>query len=262
MNILASTSEDLGGGLQVRGLCKRFGALAVTSNVSLSLRPGARAALIGPNGAGKTTLINLITGVLKPTAGQVFLNGKDVTRLSTDARARLGLFRSFQVTRLFKSLSVEDNVRLAVLQRADQPQSFWRPVRAAPGLDADVDHALGALHLRDRAARRVADLAYGEQRMVELAIAVAARPSILLLDEPAAGVPQSESKVIVEAIDALPSDIAVLLIEHDMDLVFRLANEITVLVAGSVLMHGTPAQVASDTRVRSLYLGERKHELE
>jgi branched-chain amino acid transport system ATP-binding protein len=247
-------------GLVVRGLCRRFGALQVTSNVDLTLRPGARAALIGPNGAGKTTLVNLITGALAPSAGTVHLDGRDITQLDPAARARLGLLRSFQITRLFRTQTVADNVRQAVLQRGDRRLGLWRPVRGVPGLDEEVDRALRLLQLHDRAQRRVADLAYGEQRLVELALAVAARPRVLLLDEPAAGVPQGESHVIVQAIEALPADLAVLLIEHDMDLVFRLARDITVLVAGAVLMQGSPDQVAHDARVRSLYLGEHLDE--
>jgi branched-chain amino acid transport system ATP-binding protein len=245
--------------LTVRGLCRSFGALNVTSNVDLTLRVGARAALIGPNGAGKTTLVNLITGALQPSAGTVHLGERDVTSLSQAARARLGLIRTFQITRLFRSLTVGDNVRMAVLQRGDRRLALLRPIAREPGLDEEVDRALRPLRLEDRISRRVSDLAYGEQRLVEMALALAARPKVLLLDEPAAGVPQSESSVIVQAVEQLPPDLAVLLIEHDMDLVFRLASEITVLVGGAVLMQGTPKQVAEDPRVLKLYLGEKEH---
>lgn len=252
--------ESLGpSGLVVRGLCRQFGALTVTDRVDLSLRPGTRAALIGPNGAGKTTLVNLITGTLAPSSGTIHLDGTDITQLDTSARARLGLLRSFQVTRLFKALTVADNVRLSVLQRGRRKLRMLRTVASEPGLDNAVDRALQLLNLTDRAQRRVDTLAYGEQRLVELAMAVASEPKVLLLDEPAAGVPQGESHVITNAIESLPKDMAVLLIEHDMDLVFQLATEITVLVAGSVLMTGTPEDVANDSRVRSLYLGESDH---
>lgn len=231
----------------------------MTSNVDLTLQRGARAALIGPNGAGKTTLVNLITGALSPSSGTVRLGDLDVTHASQDARARMGLVRTYQITRLFRTLTVADNVRMAILQRGDRPMSLLRPVRSVPGLDDETDHALSLLKLTDRAHRRVADLAYGEQRLVELALAVAMKPRVLLLDEPAAGVPQSESGVIVQAVEQLPDELAVLLIEHDMDLVFRLAKEITVLVSGAVLMRGTPQEVADDERVQRLYLGEKEH---
>lgn len=242
--------------LQVKGLCKTFGALNVTSNVDLTLEVGARSALIGPNGAGKTTLINLMTGALQPTAGEVRLGGQDVTRVPQAQRARRGLARTFQITRLFRSLTVADNIRMGILQRADARWGIFRPTRAVPGLDEEVDNTLRLLNLTDRAARKVSELAYGEQRLVELALALCLKPRVLLLDEPAAGVPQSESEVIVRAVEQLPKDLAVLLIEHDMDLVFRLAKDITVLVAGAVLMQGSPQDVASDKRVQALYLGD------
>ena len=247
--------------LKVSGLCRSFGALAVTSNVDLTLKRGARAALIGPNGAGKTTLINLITGLLAASAGTVELEGRDVTGIDQAGRARLGLMRSFQVTRLFKQMTVADNVRLAVLQRGGTRLRLMRAAKDEPGLDDAVQAALQQVGMQDRGNTQVTNLAYGEQRLVELALALAAKPHVLLLDEPAAGVPQGESSVIVRAVEGLPKDLAVLLIEHDMDLVFRLASEINVLVAGSILMRGTPQQVANDERVQRLYLGEKDHAL-
>jgi branched-chain amino acid transport system ATP-binding protein len=251
MNAVADTA------LSVRGLNRSFGALNVTSNVDLTLRRGARAALIGPNGAGKTTLINLVSGALRPSSGRIQLLGKDVTGLGQAERARLGLLRSFQITRLFRPMTIGDNVRLAILQSSGRRLGIWRDTRSEPNLDEQVFVALKTVGLHDRESAGVTKLAYGEQRLLELALALSTRPSVLLLDEPAAGVPQGESNVIVQAVERLPADLAVLLIEHDMDLVFRLANEITVLVAGSVLMTGTPQQVEADERVQRLYLGDR-----
>lgn len=245
--------------LSVRNLSLSFGSLQATRDVTLSLPVGARAALIGPNGAGKTTLVNLMSGALKPSSGTVFLGKTDVTGVDQAGRARLGLMRSFQITRLFKSMTVADNLRISILQRGDRSLSLFRNVKRVDGLEEEVYQALHLLGLNDRADKRITELAYGEQRLVELAIAVAAKPRVLLLDEPAAGVPQSESSVIVRAVEQLPKDLAILLIEHDMDLVFRLASHITVLVAGGVLMQGTPNDVANDERVRQLYLGEKSN---
>jgi branched-chain amino acid transport system ATP-binding protein len=242
--------------LQVNRLCRSFGALNVTRDVDMSLAPGARTALIGPNGAGKTTLVNLISGSLKPSSGVVRFQGCDVSNLDQAARARMGLVRTFQVTRLFKALSVADNVRLAVLQRMGKSPNFWTGVGSIDGMQEEVLRVLGLLRLADRANTLVASLAYGEQRLVEIALAIAMQPVVLLLDEPAAGVPKGESEVIFEALGKLPQDMAVLLIEHDMDLVFRFARDIIVLVAGGVITSGTPDEVAADERVRKLYLGE------
>lgn len=246
----------MGEALRIENLSRSFGALKVTSDVSFSLERGARVALIGPNGAGKTTLVNLITGALSPSAGSVFLDEANITALSQAARVHAGLMRTFQVTRLFTELSVEDNVRMAVLQRQRNSMRLFTRLNAVPGLDEEVDSALSLLQLQDRRLRRIRDLAYGEQRLVEIALAVALRPKVLLLDEPAAGVPQSESSVVMQAIAELPGDMAILFIEHDMDLVFRFAQRILVLVAGSLLMDAAPDVVAADERVHRLYLGE------
>lgn len=242
--------------LEIRGLCRAFGSLKVTSNVDLALLPGARAALIGPNGAGKTTLINLITGALKPSSGSIHLNGSDITTMNPSRRVLSGLVRTFQITKVFKNLTVADNFRMAIVQREQSHRSMFRSLKDLPGLEEEVGGMLTTLGLGDRAEKCVSDLAYGEQRLVELGLALALKPQVLLLDEPAAGVPQSETEVIVRAIENLPGNLAVLLIEHDMDLVFKLATDIHVLVAGAMLMRGSPQEVASDSRVRSLYLGD------
>lgn len=246
----------MGEALRIENLSRSFGALKVTSDVSFSLERGARVALIGPNGAGKTTLVNLITGALSPSAGRVLLDDADITALSQAARVHAGLMRTFQVTRLFTELSVEDNVRMAVLQRQRNSMRLFARLNALPSLDEEVESALALLQLQDRRLRRIRDLAYGEQRLVEIALAVALRPKVLLLDEPAAGVPQSESSVVMQAIAELPKDMAILFIEHDMDLVFRFAQRILVLVSGALLMDAAPDVVAADERVHRLYLGE------
>ena len=242
--------------LQVNQLCRSFGALQVTRNVSFSLAQGDRTALIGPNGAGKTSLVNLISGSLRASSGTVRFKGRDVTALDQAERARLGLIRTYQVTRLFRAMTVADNVRLALLQRARQSMRMFRPVAEMRELEEKTQRVLQLLQLADRHGTAVDRLAYGEQRLVEIALAIALEPQVLLLDEPAAGVPQGESHVIFSALSRLPGEMAVMLIEHDMDLVFRFAKEIVVLVAGAVMLRGTPAQVAQDDRVRQLYLGE------
>lgn len=242
--------------LQVNQLCRSFGALQVTRNVSFSLAQGDRTALIGPNGAGKTSLVNLISGSLRASSGTVRFKGRDVTALDQAERARLGLIRTYQVTRLFRAMTVADNVRLALLQRTRQSMRMFRPVAGMRELEEKTQRVLQLLQLADRHGTTVDRLAYGEQRLVEIALAIALEPQVLLLDEPAAGVPQGESHVIFSALSRLPGEMAVMLIEHDMDLVFRFAKEIVVLVAGAVMLRGTPAQVAQDDRVRQLYLGE------
>lgn len=242
--------------LRIENLSCSFGALQVTSNVSFCLEQSARVALIGPNGAGKTTLVNLITGALNPSSGRVLLEGMNITALSQAARVHAGLMRTFQVTRLFTELSVEDNVRMAVLQRHKNSMRMFARLNSISGLEEEVGSALNLLQLQDRRSRKIRDLAYGEQRLVEIALAVALRPKVLLLDEPAAGVPQSESNVVMQAIAELPDDIAILFIEHDMDLVFCFAQRILVLVGGSLLMDAPPDEVAADERVHRLYRGE------
>jgi branched-chain amino acid transport system ATP-binding protein len=242
--------------LEIRGLNKSFGALAVARDIDLTLDRGARHALIGPNGAGKTTLVNLITGVLPPTSGRVLLDGADITGLSQAARARRGIGRTFQINQLFRGLTVLENLYLAIGERDRVCNRLWRPAGAERAvIDEALDH-LDALRLTGDALRTVQELPYGRQRLVEIAIALAQRPKLLLLDEPAAGVPSSESHVILDAVAQLAPDIAVLIIEHDMDVVFRFARRITVLVAGAILTEGTPQEIAADQRVRDVYLGQ------
>jgi branched-chain amino acid transport system ATP-binding protein len=243
--------------LETRGLAKSFGALAVANAIDFRLEAGARHALIGPNGAGKTSFVNLVTGALSPSAGHILVDGAEVTHLPQAARVKRGLVRTFQITALFRGLSVLDNVALAVCERTGRGGDWWR---AAGAHRAAIDEAFALLErlgLADEALRPVATLAYGRQRLAEIAVALGLAPRVLLLDEPAAGVPAAESGVIVEAIERLAGDIALLIVEHDMDLVFRLARRITVLVQGSVLCEGPPAEIAADPRVRQVYLGER-----
>ena len=245
--------------LQVEKLNRTFGALPVTRDVDLTLERGARCALIGPNGAGKTTLVNLITGVLKPHSGRVLLNGEDITASSQADRARRGLARTFQINQLFRGLTVLENLCMTVGERDGHCNNLWR----SSGSKREViDEAIGyldSLRLTDDALKLVRELPYGRQRLVEIAIALAQKPRVLLLDEPAAGVPSSESHLILDVVAALDPDIAVLIIEHDMDVVFRFAKEITVLVQGAVFTQGTPAEIMNNEQVRAVYLGQEGH---
>jgi branched-chain amino acid transport system ATP-binding protein len=243
--------------LETRGLCKNFGALTVADRVDFRLEAGVRHALIGPNGAGKTTFVNMITGLLAPSAGQVLLGGEDVTRLSQAARVKRGLGRTFQINTLFRDMTVLDNVALGVAERDGVGGRMWRPAGAHGRVRAEALELLATFGLKDDAGRRVLDLPYGKQRLVEIAIALGLKPTVLLLDEPAAGVPSLETHRILESLEQLPGNIAILIIEHDMDLVFRFAQRITVLVQGEVLCEGAPAEIADDPRVRRVYLGER-----
>ena len=245
--------------LQTHGLSKRFGGFIAANDVCLAVASGARHALIGPNGAGKTTLINLLTGFLEPSAGTVELQGQDVTRLAQHQRVKRGLARTFQINRLFAELTVLESVTLAVAERMGLAARWWRPVGAhTEAIDAAAA-LLARLRLLDVAHAVTKDLAYGRQRLIEIALALAAQPSVLLLDEPAAGVPTTESRELFETIAQLPREVTVLLIEHDMDLVFRFAERITVLVSGAVLTEGTPQAIAADSRVKEVYLGESTH---
>ena len=245
--------------LEVQNLNRAFGALPVSRDINLSLQRGARRALIGPNGAGKTTLVNLITGVLKPSSGRVLLNGEDITSTSQAERARRGLARTFQINQLFRGLSVLENVGMAISERDGHSNNLWRAVGTKRMiLDEALDH-LESLRLVDDALKLVRELPYGRQRLVEIAIALAQKPRVLLLDEPAAGVPSSESHLILDVVAALDPDIAVLIIEHDMDVVFRFAKTITVLVQGAVFTQGTPEEIMANADVRAVYLGQEGH---
>ena len=249
----------MSGALRTAGLSKRFGGLSAVSDVSLEIPEGARHALIGPNGAGKTTLINLLTGVLEPSAGDVFLGGERITALPQHLRVKKGLTRTFQINTLFPGLTVVESVALAILERKGLAARWMRP---ASSYRAEIDEAmelLATFKLDRDAQRRTAELAYGRQRLVEIALALATRPKILLLDEPAAGIPSAESVEVLGVIAALPADVTVLFIEHDMGLVFRFAERITVLVAGRVLMEGTPEEVARNDEVKAVYLGREAH---
>jgi branched-chain amino acid transport system ATP-binding protein len=237
------------------GLVKSFGGLAVTRDVTLALAPGDRVALIGPNGAGKTTFVDLVTGHLRPSSGKVTLAGEDITRMSPTLRVRRGLVRSFQVTRLFSDMTPEEHVALAVLQRQGRSGRMLGSYKAMADVIAEVDDLLATLGLREVAGQKIAGIAYGQQRLLEVALALALRPRVLLLDEPAAGVPQSETGRIEQALARLPPELAVLMIDHDMDLVFRFARRVVVLAAGRIIFDGSPAEVVADARVREAYLG-------
>jgi ABC-type branched-subunit amino acid transport system ATPase component len=243
--------------LETRGLRKSFGALAVANAIDFRIERGARHALIGPNGAGKTSFVELVTGALRPNAGHILLDGVEVTALPQAARVKRGLVRTFQITALFRRLSVLENVTLAICERQGIGRGLFRPAGRHRGVIEEAFALVERLGLAEDALRPVDTLAYGRQRLTEIAVSLGLAPKVLLLDEPAAGVPSSESGTIIEVIEELPPDIALLIIEHDMDLVFRLARHITVLVQGSVLVEGPPEAIAADPRVRQVYLGER-----
>src|SRR6267154_6727043 len=251
----------MGGGmtnpvLLTRGLCKNFGALRVTNNLDLRIEAGARHALIGPNGAGKSTLVNLLTGALKPSSGKVWLNGEEITKLPAAERVWKGLSRTFQVSTIFPRLTAFEAVVLAICRRE---RLLLNPSRLLSGCRAEAEEAWGFLQrfgLSRVADRQMGKLAYGQQRLTEIVLALAARPKVLLLDEPAAGVPAQDSEALFAAIENLPRDVAILFIEHDMELVFRFAETITVMVGGRILCEGVPAEVARDARVRAAYLGD------
>jgi branched-chain amino acid transport system ATP-binding protein len=244
--------------LAAEGLGRSFGSLRVADHVSFTLPVGARHALIGPNGAGKTTLINLLTGMLRPDTGRVFLDGTEVTELDPDRRVKRGLARTFQINALFPALTPLEAVTLAVCERLGLAGDWRRRLTSCRAAIEEAHQLLASLRLIDDCDRPTRELAYGRQRLLEIALALAARPKVLLLDEPAAGVPTAESAELFEVIAALPSDIAVLFIEHDMHLVFRFATRIIVLAAGRILAEGTPAEIAADPGVREVYLGSTK----
>jgi branched-chain amino acid transport system ATP-binding protein len=245
--------------LETRNLCKQFGPIQVTRNVDLRIAHGARHALIGPNGAGKTTFVNLVTGMLAPSVGTILLSGHDITRASSQRRVAAGLARTFQLNTLFDDLTVAENVAIPTAQRHGCSWQPWGRTASSKAVVEEVARLLDELGILALAARRIADLAYGQRRLVEIAIALALKPKVLLLDEPAAGIPNGESGIILDMLERLPQDISIVFIEHDMNLVFRFATTITVLVEGAVLTEGTPAQIRSDERVRNVYLGRRHH---
>ena len=245
--------------LSTRGLDKSFGSLVVAKNIELDLPRGARYALIGPNGAGKTTLINLITGMLRPDQGRIFLEADEVTALRPEERVKRGLVRTFQINTLFPHLSALEAVTLAVCERRGYAGTWWQKLPAYPDAIEEAYAILLSLRLGASCYRPTRELAYGQQRLLEIALALATNPKVLLLDEPAAGVPQGESAELFSVIADLSQDIAVLFIEHDMNVVFRFARRIIVMVGGRILVEGTPAEIAADARVREVYLGGAHH---
>jgi branched-chain amino acid transport system ATP-binding protein len=245
--------------LETRGLEKSFGGLKVTRDLSLQVEQGARHALIGPNGAGKTTVINLLTGVLKPNGGRILLEGNDITDLPVHTRVLRGLSRTFQINQLYADLTPLETVGLAVSERLGRGGDWWRRMGTRADVNEEIAETLARFHLLDVMNERTATLPYGKQRLLEIAVAIATRPRVLLLDEPAAGVPEAERRELLGVVAALPQDVSVLLIEHDMDIVFRFATRITVLVNGRVLIEGEPATVARHAAVKEAYLGEASH---
>jgi len=242
--------------LQTIQLEKRFGGILAAQNVNLAVELGARHALIGPNGAGKTTVINLLTGVLRPTGGRILLEGRDITGLLPHQRVRLGMARTFQINQLFLDLTPLESIGLVVSERLGGGADWWRLVGTKSAITEEIAEIAERFHLADVMQQRTAILPYGKQRLLEIALAFASRPRLLLLDEPAAGVPEAERHELLATIEALPQDVTVLLIEHDMDLVFSFAQRISVLVNGAMFVDGVPDEVARDPRVKAVYLGE------
>jgi branched-chain amino acid transport system ATP-binding protein len=245
--------------LETHALSRAFGALSAVSDVEFGLDAGARHALIGPNGAGKTTFVNLLAGTLRPTKGKVVLKGRDVTSLSEARRVKAGIARTFQINRLFRGLTVLDNVYIAVSERVGAASTMLRPAGAQRDVIEESMHLLATLKLEGEAGRRISELPYGRQRLVEMAIALGLNPEVLLLDEPAAGVSSAESHIILDAVGGLAKNIGVLIIEHDMDVVFRFAERITVMVAGRIFAQGTPKEIVANPEVRAVYLGQGHH---
>jgi branched-chain amino acid transport system ATP-binding protein len=241
--------------LSAQGLVKRFGGITATNNVTLNLHKGARHALIGPNGAGKTTLINLLTGVLDPTEGRITLNGHDITNMAPHLRVKRGLVRTFQINQLFDSLTPLQTLALTLSQHYGHGLQWWRALGSNRDVTDRCDQLLEQFHLGEVMNQPTRELAYGKRRLLEIAIALACEPRVLLLDEPVAGVPAHEREELLRTVAALPEDVSVLLIEHDMDLVFNFARRMTVLVNGAVLTEGDPDTIANDPQVKAVYLG-------
>jgi branched-chain amino acid transport system ATP-binding protein len=246
--------------LQVENLSKRFGGIVASDALSLDVRPGELHAVIGPNGAGKTTLIAQLTGEVTPDAGRIYFSGRDITAVPVYRRSALGLARSFQITSLFLDLSVLDNVALAVQAHAGHSFRFWRDARSVPELRQPARAALERVGLGDRAELPASVLSHGEHRQLELAMALAGRPRMLLLDEPMAGLGPEESARMVKTLRALKKELTILLVEHDMEAVFALADRITVLVYGRAIASGAPAAIRANAEVRQAYLGEAESE--
>ncbi len=245
--------------LRTENLSKHWGAFQANSDITLNFETGARHALIGPNGAGKTTFINLLTGVLAPSSGRIWLGDEDVTRLAPHQRVKRGVARTFQINTLFPGLTVLESVMLALFEHGGRSKVWYRSVARERATEVDAMELLRTLRLQGDANAAVHSLPYGKQRLLEIALALAVKPKILLLDEPAAGIPSEQSGELFEVIAALPRDVTIVFIEHDMNLVFRFAERITVLVAGRVLVEGTPEEIAADPRVKEVYLGEAAH---
>ncbi len=245
--------------LQTIGLEKHFGGLNVTRNLSLNVEAGARHALIGPNGAGKTTVINQLTGVLKPNGGRILLEGHDITQMPVHTRVLRGLSRTFQINQLYADLTPLETIGLAVSERSGHGGDWWRRMGTRTDINSEIAENLERFKLLDVMNEPTGTLPYGKQRLLEIAVAIATKPRVLLLDEPAAGVPESERHDILAAVAGLPREVTVLLIEHDMDLVFSFADRISVLVSGALLTEGTPEEVARDPQVKAVYLGEDAH---
>lgn len=241
--------------LETKGLIKRFGGIIATNNVDLVVGHGARHALIGPNGAGKTTLINLVTGMLAATKGRILLDGHDITHLAPHHRVRRGMVRTFQINQLFSSMTPLETLAMVVSQHRGLCYSWWQPVGRHAGVAERCEELLNQLHLTDVMSKKTCHLPYGKRRLMEIAIALACEPRLLLLDEPVAGVPRGEREELLQTIADLPRDVSILLIEHDMDLVFDFATRLTVLVNGTILTEGSPDEIACDPRVKSVYLG-------
>ncbi len=246
--------------LRTEGLCKQWGSFQANSDITLAFAPGSRHALIGPNGAGKTTFINLLTGTLAPSAGRVYFGGDDITALAPHQRVKRGMTRTFQINTLFGGLTVLESVMLALFERDGRHRIWHRTVAHQRAALDEAAALLTTLKLQRDANTVTRNLPYGKQRLVEIALALATKPKVLLLDEPAAGIPSAESAELFEVIAALPRDVTIVFIEHDMGLVFRFAERITVLVGGRVLTEGTPAEIAADRRVKEVYLGEAQHD--
>jgi branched-chain amino acid transport system ATP-binding protein len=253
MNTLLPTT------LRTEGLSKQWGAFKANSDISLTFEPGARHALIGPNGAGKTTFINLLTGAFAPTSGKVFFGGEDITALPQHKRVKRGMTRTFQINTLFGGLSVLESIMLAIAEREGRHGVWYKTVAQESAAIDEAMELLRTLRLERDANTTTRSLPYGKQRLVEIALALATKPKVLLLDEPAAGIPSAESAELFDVIAQLPRDVTVLFIEHDMGLVFRFAERITVLVGGKILTEGTPAEIAADPLVKEVYLGEAEH---